>query len=68
MNNLLTRKQVEYKFENMELDDEFAEFVMDLANQGEVLICNGNMLTEAMESGRYDEPFIDWYFHTQPES
>ena len=45
-------------FETGALDDKYAEYIMEHC-MGERMICNGDMLIEAMEDGYLSEDFID---------
>ena len=58
-------KTTEQKFENGELDDEYAEYIMNNCH-GERMICNGDMLICAMEDGYLSEAFLESYVEAQP--
>jgi hypothetical protein len=48
--------EFEKKFENYELEDAYAEYIME-NSKGERTICNGDMLIVAMEDGYMYESF-----------
>ncbi len=54
----MTRDQVEVAFENGDLDEQYAEYIMEHAG-GDRIICNGDTLTCAMEDLYLAEDFID---------
>lgn len=47
----MTPLEFEIKFGNYELDTEYADYIMAHGDNSERAICNGNMLTIAMEDG-----------------
>jgi len=53
------REFIERLFNERELDDEYAEFIMQ-HSAGDRLICNGDMLIAAMEDGYLADKFIDF--------
>lgn len=50
--------KIQTKFENGELDDEYAEYIMNNCH-GERIICNGDTLLEAQESHYLLEAFLE---------
>lgn len=51
-------KAMEYGIDELMYSDEYADFIMSNGD-GTRLICNGDMLIEAMESGYLFEEFLD---------
>lgn len=51
----MTYLQAEQAFENYELEDAYAAFIMDNGNRS---VCNGDDLTELMESGYLCDEFL----------
>ena len=60
MRNRATREEVEAEFELGNLDDEYAEYLMNNCG-GHRIICNGDTLLRAMEDGYMSDSFIDGY-------
>lgn len=54
----MTNDQFEDKFENGELEDEYAEYVMDNCH-GDRIICNGDTLISALEELYLFDSFKD---------
>ena len=54
----MTLIEFEQKLENWELEDQYAEYIMDHA-AGDRVICNGDTLLAAMEDGYLLEDFKD---------
>lgn len=54
----MTNTEFENEFETGNLDDEYAEYIMDKA-QGQRMICNGHTLLAAMEDGYLYDDFKD---------
>ncbi len=54
----MTNDQFENKFENGELEDEYAEYVMDNCH-GDRIICNGDTLISALEELYLFDSFKD---------
>ena len=59
---MLTYEEVEFMFDNGELDQEYCGYIEQCTNIG-----NGDMLILAMESGEYAEGFLDWFYGQQKE-
>lgn len=59
MSQLEKREHLEQLFEAGDLDDEYAEYIMQ-HSAGDLLICNGDMLIAAMEDGYLADKFIDF--------
>ena len=53
----LTKKTLEERFYSGEFDTEYAEFIMARAD-GDKVICNGDTLTDAMESCYLADEFL----------
>lgn len=54
----------ELLFDNCDLDDEYAEYIMDNCH-GERVICNGDTLIEAMEDGYLYDGFKEYWIDKQ---
>lgn len=57
--DLMRRAKIEREVEDGKHDTQYAEFIMD-RSAGERIICNGDTLIEAMESGDYFDSFCDY--------
>lgn len=53
-----TREQVELAFDNGDLDEQYADYIMENC-AGDRVICNGDTLIDAMEDLYLAEDFID---------
>ena len=51
-------KYTEDQLDDLQYSDEYAEYIMDNCH-GERIICNGNMLTSAMEDGYLFAEFLE---------
>jgi hypothetical protein len=51
-------KQISAMYDNGDLDDEYAEYIMKHCH-GERVICNGSTLLEAQEDGYLLEAFLE---------
>lgn len=58
MAQLQRREVLQQLFEAGELDDEYAEYIINHSH-GDRIICNGDTLIAAMEDGYLAESFID---------
>ena len=56
---LMRRAQIEDKVSNGDYDAEYADFIIE-KSAGERIICNGDTLIAAMESGDYFYRFCDY--------
>ena len=56
---LMRRAQIEDKVSNGDYDAEYAAFIIE-KSAGERIICNGDTLIAAMESGYYFDRFCDY--------
>lgn len=56
----MTEEEFENAYNNAELDDEYAQYIMD-NSAGERVIGNGDMLLTAMEEGYLFESFKEGY-------
>jgi hypothetical protein len=54
----MTEQEFDKKFDNYELDDAYAEYIMNNCH-GDRVICNGDTLTDAMEDLYLFESFKD---------
>ena len=54
----MTEEEFETKWDNLELEDEYAEYIMNNCH-GERAIGNGDMLIRAMEDGYLFDSFKD---------
>jgi hypothetical protein len=54
----MTEEQFEEEMGNFNLDSEYAEYIMN-KNDGQRIICNGDSLIEAMETGYMYNSFKD---------
>ena len=54
----MTREEAIAKFDNLELEDQYADYIMSHA-AGDRIICNGDTLLCAMEDLYLFEDFID---------
>lgn len=50
----------ESDLDDLMYSDEYSSYIMEHAG-GDRIICNGDMLTVAMEDGYKFEEFIDWF-------
>lgn len=55
----MMRIDIETSFNNGDLDEEYAEFIME-RSKGDRVICNGDTLLTAMEDGYLADDFIDY--------
>ena len=55
---MATRSQLFTAYEHGDLDDQYADFIMEHGDPSEVVICNGDTLLEAMERGYLLNEFI----------
>lgn len=46
------------KVDDLIYSAEYAEFIMDQASNGEIIVCNGDMLLEAQEAGFMFDEFL----------
>lgn len=58
---MTTRDEVCMMVEDGNYDDEYSEYIMDNCG-GDRLICNGDMLIEAIEDGYLFEEFVDYKY------
>jgi S-adenosylmethionine:tRNA-ribosyltransferase-isomerase (queuine synthetase) len=54
----MTSEEFDIAFDNLELEDEYAEYIMDNCH-GDRIICNGDTLIRAMEDGYLFDAFRD---------
>lgn len=55
---MMTREEAIAKFDNLELKDQYADYIMSHAI-GDRIICNGDMLLRAMEDLYLFDDFIN---------
>ena len=55
--------KVKQTTDDLMYSEEYAEFIME-NGKGDRVICNGNLLLEAMESGYLFEDFLEMYNST----
>jgi len=55
----MNKTNIEAKVEAGDYDSEYAEFIMDNCG-GDRIVCNGDTLIEAMESGYLFDEFVDF--------
>ena len=60
----ITFEELKAQCEEGKFDVEYAEYILNHADRSVVLICNGRMLTVAMEQGYLFEDFIDYLWFT----
>ena len=56
---LMRRAKLEYEVSEGDYDAEYADFIME-HSAGERIVCNGDTLIAAMESGDYFDRFCDY--------
>jgi len=61
---MMTEQEFETRFDNYELDDAYAEYIMERCG-GDRVICNGDTLIAAMEDGYLFDSFKDSLVDTQ---
>ena len=54
---VMNEQELEVLMDKNQIDAEYSEYLM---NESGAFICNGDMLIEAIESGRYYEGFKDY--------
>lgn len=54
----MTLQEFEAKIDNYELEDAYAEYIMENCG-GRYRVCNGDTLINAMESGIFYEEFLE---------
>ena len=52
---------VQKRFDDGDFDAEYADYIIEHCGGGDRLICNGDMLIDAMEDGYLAVEFVEWY-------